>query len=298
MSADGRYVAFRSMASNLDVAASGFEFRVYVRDLQTNTTRLASRATGAQGAAAGVDLWANISADGRYVAFGSSAPNLTADDPDGQGDIFVRDLRANATSLISRASGLSGEKSNGSSFGAIPAISGDGRYVAFTSNASNLTPDPPSAEVGGVYVRDRVANTTTLVSRANGATGAPANRPWFDSLAISDNGRYVTWATGATNLSADDSADDDIDVYLRDTKTNTTTLVSRAGGPAGAKATDGGSGASMSANGRYVAFFASDPNLTLEHKSGLFVRDVLGRRAAKTICRPRRCRSASPAAAG
>jgi Tol biopolymer transport system component len=276
MSADGRYVAFVSMASNLDPATSGFEFRLYVRDLKTNTTTLASRATGAQGAAAGVVLWANLSADGRYVAFGSSTPNLTADDPDAQDDIFVRDLQANTTTLISRASGATGEKSNGSSFGAIPAISGDGRYVAFTSNASNLTSDPPSPEVGGVYVRDRIANTTTLVSRAHGATGAPANRAWFDSLAISDDGRYVTWATGATNLSPDDSADDDIDVYLRDTKTNATTLVSRASGPAGAKAVDGGSGASMSADGRYVAFYASDPNLTPEHTGGLFVRDVLG----------------------
>jgi Tol biopolymer transport system component len=276
MSADGRYVAFVSAASNLDPAAPGFEVRAYVRDLQTNTTRLVSRATGAEGAAAGAVLWASISAHGRYVAYESDTPNLTTDDPDGQVDIFVRDLQANTTTLISRASGAAGEKSNGSSFGAVPAISGDGRYVAFTSNATNLTPDPPSADVGGVYVRDRAANTTKLVSRTSGPTGAPANRSWFDSLAISDDGRYVVWATGATNLSPDDSADDDIDVYDRDTKRNLTTLVSRASGPAGAKAADGGSGASMSADGRHVAFSSSDPNLTPEHTSGLFVRNVLG----------------------
>src|SRR5262245_37402774 len=119
---------------------------------------LVSRAGGAAGAKAnaGSDSPA-ISADGRFVAFHSQAANLDSADNDMTGDVFVRDLQTNSTTLASRATGATGTKGNANSFDA--TISGDGRFVAFESNASNL--DAGGTAGSDTYVRDLQGNTTT-----------------------------------------------------------------------------------------------------------------------------------------
>jgi Tol biopolymer transport system component len=259
ISADGRFVAFASLAANLSTE-DRFPVDIFVRDLQTNTTTLVSRASGASGPAGDRRSEApSISADGRFVAFASSALNFSAEDNDPGSDVFVRDLQANTTTLVSRASGVSGEAADFASLD--PSISADGRSVAFDSEAANLGPD---IALWDVFVRDLQANTTTLVSRASGASGAPGD-DYSITPSISADGRYVAFDSEADNLSAEDN--DIADIFVRDLQANTTTLVSRASGAAGAAADSGGrdpSRPAISADGRYVAFDSLADNLSTE----------------------------------
>src|SRR5439155_409199 len=148
LSADGRYVAFASDASNLVTGDTGGRGDIFVRDLQTGvTTRASLDSGGAQGNASS-DLPA-LSADGRYVAFASDASNLVSGDTNNVGDIFVRDLQTGVTTRVSLDS--SGTQANGSSSG--PAISADGRYVAFTSLANNLVSGDTN-NTWDIFVRD------------------------------------------------------------------------------------------------------------------------------------------------
>jgi hypothetical protein len=232
-----------------------------------------SRATGVAGVPAnGSSSRPSVSSDGRYVAFESSATNL---DPDVTGDesqVYLRDMQAGTTTLVSRASGASGNKSNAGA--GAPSISGDGQRVAFLSAASNFGPGAPE-DFEQVYVRDMHSFTTTLASRATGASGARAN----DSSAppaISGDGRYVALSSRATNLSPDD-ADSTGDVFLRDLQASTTTLASRATGAFGSKANDDSGGASVSADGRYVSFLSLSTNLSPDDSDAfydVYVRDM------------------------
>ena len=114
-----------------------------------------------------------------------------------------------------------------------PSISADGRYVSFNSQATNLSPDDTDT-TSDVYVRDLVANTTTLASRASGVSGAKGNAGSFYDLDhnLSADGRYVSYISNATNL---DPADTESfpDMYVRDLQTSTTMLASRADGSDG-----------------------------------------------------------------
>ena len=237
-------------------------------------TTLASRATGAAGAVgAGGSSQPSISAGGRYVAFASNAGNLDPDSDDAVTDVFVRDLQANTTTLVSRAGGAAGAVGDGSSFD--PSISADGRYLAFASIADNLDPDSDDA-VGDVFVRDLQANTTTLVSRATGAAGTVGDGGSFDPPSISADGRHVAFTSFAGNLDPD-SDDAVFDVFVRDLQANTTTLASRADGPAGTVGDRGSFAPSISADGRHVAFASLAGKLDKESDSAVadvFVREL------------------------
>ena len=148
ISADGRYVAFDSVASNLVPGDTNQPSDVFVRDLRSGTTRLVSLAMNGAQANDSSDYPA-ISADGRYVAFRSFATNLVPGGTNGSEDVFVRDLRSGTTRRVSVAPG--GRQANGESF--TPAISADGRYVAFDSSASNLVPGDTN-HASDVFVRD------------------------------------------------------------------------------------------------------------------------------------------------
>ena len=138
ISANGRYVAFASKARNLSSADRDSVEDVFVRDLKTNRTALASRAKGKRGAAGNGDSSnPSVSGDGRYVAFESYASNLGPADNGTVPDVFVRDLRSGRVFLASRGTG-NGPAANAPS--ADPALSADGRYVAFDSRGSNLSP--------------------------------------------------------------------------------------------------------------------------------------------------------------
>jgi len=269
ISSDGRYVAFTSEATNLDPAATNATISVFVRDLVANTTKLVSRASGVSGAeGTGHDSEPSVSADGRYVAFTSSSTNFDPLDLTNTNDVYVRDLVNNSTALASRNGGT---KANG--FSNSPAISGDGRYVAFNSDASNLDPDDTCA-CGDVYVLDTLFQTATLVSRPDG-TGAGGNGA-SGAASVSFNGRYIAFDSIASNL---DPADTDAisDVFVRDTLANVTKLVSRATGAAGAKANVVSDNPWLSSTGRFVAFNSDAANLD-SNDSGdftdIFLRDL------------------------
>jgi Tol biopolymer transport system component len=138
ISADGRWVAFASKAKNLSPTDKDSVEDVFVRDLKTNRTLLASRGQGKHGAAGSGDSSSpSISADGRFVAFESYASNLGPADDSTIPDVFVRDMRSGRVFLVSRATD-GGAAANAPS--ANPAISGDGRFIAFDSRGSNLSP--------------------------------------------------------------------------------------------------------------------------------------------------------------
>jgi Tol biopolymer transport system component len=274
ISADGRLIAFQSEASNLHPDDPDDGRDVFVRDLEANTTELVSRAAGATGVKAnGESDPPAISADGRFVAFASGASNLHPDDTDATWDIFVRDLETDTVTLASRATGAAGAKSNGDA--GYAAISADGRYVAFSSEATNLDPgDTDSTD--DVYVRDLQTSTTTLVSRATGAAGTKGDGYSYEP-ALSADGARVAFISQATNLHPDDG-DGNPSVFVRDLRTSTTTLASRASGVAGANADGGSLRPDISADGRVVAFMSQSDNLDPgddgDRDQDVFVRDL------------------------
>jgi hypothetical protein len=245
VSADGRYVAFTSYATNLVPGDTNKHGDIFVRDRQTGTTILAS--VGISGQANRDSFDPSISADGRFVAFDSDSTNLVAEGGNGDNQIFVRDLQTGTTTLVS--TGPNGEGNNGSLY---PAISANGRFVAFTSGASNLTPEGGNGKYQ-IYVHDLLTGTTTLASTGPaGMADANTNHP----PAINADGRYVAFSSTADNLVSGGTTQSEI--YVRDLQTGTTTLVSRgANGPANADCDD----VSISADGRHVAFDSNASNL-------------------------------------
>jgi hypothetical protein len=205
-------VAFISNADNLSTQDNDAVANVYVRDRQAGTTKYVSRATGVAGAPSDGDSdLPAMSADGRLVAFESDGDNLSAEDNNTYRNVFVRDLQANTTRLVSRATGAAGAGGDASS--GYAAISADGRYVAFNSRANNLS----SADVdttSDVFVRDLQTNTTTLVSRVSGASGA-AGLDDSDAPAISAGGRFVVFESDADNLSTQDD-NTYTNIFMRD----------------------------------------------------------------------------------
>jgi hypothetical protein len=266
ISADGRYVVFTSLATNLISDDTNPLFDIFVHDLVSGETSLISKASdGTQGN--GISFYSTISSGGRYVAFESLANNLVADDTNGQMDIFVHDQQSGDTVLVSVAS--DGTQSNGSSTYA--DMSSDGRFVSFGSAATNLVPDDTNGQ-DDIFVHDRQTGETTLISLAwdgsqgNGLSYYPR---------ISADGRYVSFQSTASNLVSDDS-NGDFDVFVHDRQTEDIVLVS--------KASDGtyGNGGSfhhaISGDGHTVAFISTGTNLVSGDTNGqsdVFVHDLL-----------------------
>lgn len=271
LSAGGRYVAFTSRARNLVPGVADGRHHVYVRDLRRHRTTLVDAPLERGLEAAG--FVSSISADGRRVVFRSSATNLVAAPTVATTSIYLRDLRTSRTTLVSRADGPDGAPADSGSGGG--AISADGRRVAFTSQAGNL-----SAAAGArisVFVRDVEAGTTTLASRADGPDGAGADGNSRDPD-LSRDGRYVAFSSDAGNLSDADGAGSD--VFVRDLATGATRLASRAAGPNGSEHPGPAHSPRLAAAGR-VVFFASvgpvrDGGAV---RMGIFRRDLLGGRA-------------------
>ncbi len=206
ISGDGRRVAFTTAASNLGAGDLRGRTQVFVRDLDTKTTTLVSRRSGARGAIAD-DYSADpaISRDGRHVAFSSAAGNLAAGRAGSR--IFVRDLRTGDTTAVSHPG----------RFALKPSVSADGRVVAYTAIRDGRS---------RVYVRDaRGRGPERLVSRPTGTRGA-ADGPSSDA-AISGDGRRVAFTSAGANLSAD-KPDNRRGVFVRDVRAHTTTLLSAA----------------------------------------------------------------------
>jgi Tol biopolymer transport system component len=259
VSADGRYVAFTSTSPAIVGGDGNGQADVFRYDRVGGGTVLVSAGTGGGSGDSGSFAPA-ISADGNIVAFQSDASNLAAGVSPELVQIFVRDVAAGTTTLATPSIG--GGNTDGAS--ALPAISADGRFVAFESAASDLVAGDANG-VSDAFVRDRVAGTTTLVSV--GLNGSPASGP-SGQAAISADGRIVAFASTATDVVAAAPADEPAfilaavvlprsEVYARDVVASETIRISEAaaGGAAGAQ----NAGPTIGGNGRFVAFATTSP---------------------------------------
>ena len=249
----GGRVVFQSDASNLVAGDANGVRDVFARVGRAPVVRV-SVATGG-GEANGPSGDADVSADGRYVAFVSSASNLVADDTNGVPDVFVRDLRENVTRRVSQNS--SGEQADLPS--AAPAISPDGGFVSFASSARNLT------EGGGNGVPDvYLANLATgeieriSVNDRERQQNAAVIAPFSQVSDVSRNGRYVVFDSDATNLVRGDR-NRDTDVFVRDRRHGRTQRVSVD--KFGFEADNDSFYPSISPSGRYVVFDSFATNL-------------------------------------
>ncbi len=262
ISDDGRYVAFRTEATNLGGPISA-NYNVYVYDRKKDRVRLASRQSkqrGGQGADASADN-PEISGDGRYVTFNSRATNLSGKVAGGgETNVFVRDLKKRRTMLASRRSAKRGGKGgNGNSFE--PALAARKPIVAFQTQARNLGGPVDAAANSNIYTYDWKRKRTTLVSRA--AKGGPGGNDGSDLPDLSATGRHVAFMSEATNLGGPiQTAPDDANVYIYDTKKRRPRLVSRQSKADGGQGADGRSQfPSISASGRFVAIATPATNL-------------------------------------
>jgi Tol biopolymer transport system component len=227
MSANARFVVFQSYASDLVATDTNGEPDVFVRDLQTGTTTLVSMnrlgTNGGNGSSGGP----SISADGRFVSFTSGASDLVFNDTNAAGDVFVRDLQAKTTTLVS-ANRLGTNGGNNSSGGVVTSahISANGRFVAFPSFASDLVATDTNG-VADLFVRDLQTGTTTLVTvnRSGTDSASPGSQPTPLFPAISADGRYIAFVSFSADLVAGDFFNDSSDGFVRDVHTGTTTLV-------------------------------------------------------------------------
>ena len=253
LSADGRFVAFDSDAGNLVSGDSNEIPDIFVYDRQTGSTTLVSRNTEG-GDADGFSVFPSLSADGRFVAFDSDATNLVAGDGNDFTDIFVHDRLTGTTTRVSR--NTEGGDPDGESF--FPSLSGNGRFVAFESDAPNLVGDDQNGDTD-IFMFDRQTGTTTRVSKSTG--GGDTDDESFNP-SISENGRRVAFESFATNLvtgGGGEDANDFEDIFVYDRLTGTTTRMSRD--TQGEEPNGDSLNASLSADGRFVAFQSEGTNL-------------------------------------
>ncbi|GMU83729.1 MAG: hypothetical protein AMXMBFR47_35990 [Planctomycetota bacterium] len=313
LSGDGRYVAFQSAATNLVPDDTNGVRDVFVKSLETGAIARASVSSGGiqgnnnSGSQQNRDI--AISSEGRFVVFASAASNLVASDVEGRSDIFVHDRDPDANGTFDEGNGVTarisiapdGSGGNGESYS--PRITGDGRYVAFQSDAFNLH---VNANPGGLIYRfDRMLETMEIVSRTTGGenlhnvrdpsisddgnlvafayrpapdpqqilvrdmtsgavtlvsasvTGQACNGA-CDSTAISGDGQFVSFGSGATNLVAND-LNGRFDVFIRDLGGGTTIRASL--GNSGQEATQNSGLPAISGNGHAVAFSTLAPNI-------------------------------------
>ena len=249
VSANGRYVAFESMASNLVTGDTNGAQDIFVHDRRTGST---TRITGL-GQANGDCHWPTISGDGRYVSFDSEASNLVAGDTNGVADAFLFDRQTTTLTRISVST--AGIQANGDS--AVAAISTGGRYIAYYSAASNLVAGDTNT-VSDVFLYDRQTALTTRISVAT--DGGQANFASMDA-SISADGRYVAFVSQASNLVVGDT-NGATDVFVHDRQTATTTRVSVA--TDGTQPNLGAVWPVISGDGRYVTFSSAAPNLVAD----------------------------------
>ena len=312
VSADGRFVAFISDAVNLVAGDTNLCSDIFVFDRTTGAVERASvTSTGLQvnGASEGRPA---MSPDGRFVAFLSHASNLVNGDSNGQPDVFLRDRLLKTTERISVASGSLSDPADSGMWA--PAVSADGKYVAYFSTAPHPACDPAAvprlylrnrgtgvteslwkasssaqghpnvelstdgrhiatASASGIYLYDRAAGRGSMISRGPG--GVAANGPSWN-CSLSADGRYAAFSSLASNLVAGDTNRSE-DVFVYDRSLQTVERVSLAN--SGGQAVSGGAKPSISGDGAMVSF-ASTSNLAIGDTNGawdLFVRDRIRR---------------------
>ena len=308
LSADGRYVLFRSDASNLVPGDANRKSDAFIHDRVTGKTRrippagvgITAGALSANGRyavldaggnvfrydlrrgrllrlTAGANSWSDggsVNADGRYVAFTSNASNLVRGDTNRLPDVFVRDIRTGRTTRVSVTSAgkqaVGKRYSNGSN---APTISRDGRFVAFHSDTRNLVPGDTN-NTFDIFVHDLVTRKTQRVSVSS--AGRQANAESLAGASFSLDGRYVAFSSLATNLVASDR-NDITDVFIRNLRTHRTQLVSLGVQGQGDDASWIGLGAAFTRDTRQLLFASWAANLVpgdTNSVADVFVRDL------------------------
>jgi len=279
ISSNGRAVVFESSADNLVagtaanrcIRVSGTSANcqdVFIRDLDSGTTALVSAsATGVRG---NQDSGSPaISADGRFVVFRSAASDLVPDDTNSRADIFLKDVRVGTIQRVS-VSAAGAEADDDSSR---PAVSADGRLVAFESAADNLVPQDSNGKPD-VFVKDMQTGAVSLASTAEDG-GAAADTSGYSVVAIAADGRSIAFDSQASNLVADDT-NGKRDIFLKNLQTGTVTRISSST-KSGEGLEDSYKSAGVSADGLWVAFQSDAPNLmsgAVNSKSNIFIRGL------------------------
>ena len=202
-----------------------------------------------------------------------SSDNLADNDNDSYRNVYVRDLSAQTTTLVSLPTGAVGTGNNGDS--QEPSISADGRLVAFQSASDNVAVNDNN-DFDNAYVRDLAAQTTTLVGLPTGTDGS-ANDAHAVDPTLSPDGRFVAFNSSSSNLAAND-ADGVRNIYVRDLAAQTTMLASLPTGTDGSANNDHSYRPDMSTDGRYVAFQSGSDNLADNDNndlSNIYVRTLL-----------------------
>jgi flagellin-like hook-associated protein FlgL len=262
ISADGRYVAFESNASNLVAGDTNGQQDSFIKDTVTGVTIRVSTDSAGNQATGGISSVTAISADGRYIAFNSTATNLVAGDTNGQDDSFIKDIITGVTTRISTDSW--GNEATGG-FSRATALSADGRYIAFWSAATNLVAGDTNGQRDS-FIKDTLTGVTTRISTDSSGNQATGGQSIV--TAISADGRYAAFRSSATNL-VDGDTNAQQDSFIKDTVTGVTTRISTDS--SGNQAMGGGSSVTaISADGRYVAFNSSASNLVAGDTNGQF----------------------------
>jgi Tol biopolymer transport system component len=264
---NGLVVAFDSAATNLVGGDSNGAVDVFVRDRASGRTQRVSVTSKGKEANSGSSGPA-LSGDGRLVSFASTATNLVPGDTNARTDIFVHDRMTGQTTRVSVAA--DGTQGDANSIGTA-ALSGDGGFVAFASDASNLVPQPASGR--HIYVKDLATGAIQRVSvdsAGNPAIGFVAASP-----SLSSDGRLVAFASSASNLVPGDT-NGAIDVFVHDRATGTTVRASVDS--AGSEANGTSLRPDLSGDGRLVTFDSEASNLVVGDTNGfsdVFVHDLL-----------------------
>ncbi|ELR99382.1 PD40 domain-containing protein [Gloeocapsa sp. PCC 73106] len=239
ISGNGRYAVFESYADNLVAGDTNNSQDIFVHDLQTRITRrvnVASDSTQSNG----YSYVPDISGNGRYVTFASSASNLVPGDTNLAADIFVHDLQTGITSRVSIAS--DGNQGNNDSDS--PGISSDGRYITFASYANNLVEGDTNGQ-RDIFVHDLQTGTTRRVNIASDGT---QGNNWSYHPTISGNGRYVAFASYADNL-VPGASHSDLGIFVHDLQTGNTIEI-----PGFYPRTYSSNNPAISNDGRYITY--------------------------------------------
>lgn len=252
ISADGQFVVFESMASDLAAGHLEESLDVYVYDRYASQLERASRRSDGQ-PVYNESFYSSppeISGSGQFVTFSSNAENLVANDGNAMPDVFIHDRHRGVTELISV--NLSGR--SGNDYSSTPAVSADGRFVVFQSWADNLVKSDTNDSVD-IFIRDRQTGVTEIVSVTdNEQQGTDWHDYGFSSVAVSDDGRYVAFSYESLPV-AGRPIGSEPGIYLRDRQERTTRFIATGEYPA------------LSASGRFLVFI-SPAALIAEDRNG------------------------------
>jgi Tol biopolymer transport system component len=250
ISADGRYVALSTLSSNLCPSPTVSHYDIVLHDMKTGATSCLSLDPNGNGDT-GESTFPSISDDGGLVAFESTSNTLIANQFISEGNVYVRDVAGGVTRIVSvDSAGNVGDLTSRTT-----ALSGDGRFVAFVSNSTNLVPGDTNGAYD-VFVHDLVSGATERVSISTAGAQSDGD---CDYPFLSRDGSIVVFSCYATTL-VTGGTQPAYDLYVRDRTAGTTAFV---GPPVGASNSVGGTYVlpAVSADGRYVAFYTSDPNV-------------------------------------